>query len=106
MTTGQLSSAAVDDVNLGLVAKCQQGEKAIYFAKFSISKEQPCGEYRIEVHASSQGFESILNNYIDVICMLSFETDFETVDWGDITPGNFDIVGFEAEHADYVDVVI
>ena len=34
-----------------------------------------------------------MNNYIDIVCFLSFDVDFESVDWGDISPGNFDIVG-------------
>ena len=41
--TRQLSAAAVDDINKGMLAKCLQEEKAIYVAFWAISKHQPCG---------------------------------------------------------------
>ena len=90
--TGQVSAAAVDDLNKGLVAKCQQSEKAIYYAQFSISKEQPCGEYRVEASAVASGAETVLTNYIDVTCFYFMQTDFCDVDWGTVTPGLTDIV--------------
>jgi hypothetical protein len=90
--TGQISANAVDDINLGLVAKCQENEKAIYYAKFDISKHQPCGEYRVEAYAVSSGAQAMLTNYIDVICFYSLEIDFDDIDWGQIVPGSNKVV--------------
>jgi hypothetical protein len=90
--TGQVSAASVDDVNLGMIAKCQQNEKAIYYSKFEISKEQPCGEYIVEGYAVSDGSIAVATNYIDVICFWQLEIDFENVNWGTISPGNMKVV--------------
>jgi hypothetical protein len=90
--TGQVTAEAIDDINKGMIAKCQESEKAIYYAKFPLSKHQPCGEYRVELHAVSGGAETVLVNYIDVICMFNMEIDFDGVDWGDITAGLKDVV--------------
>lgn len=86
--TGQLTSAAVSDPNYGIVAKCQESEKALYYAEFPLSKEQMCGEYRIRATAvSTTGATTSLNNYIDVICQYYLAIDFTTVDFGTVTPG-------------------
>jgi hypothetical protein len=90
--TGQIGATAITDPNRGLVAKCYEQEKAIYYADFSISKEQPCGEYRIEAHAVSMGVEDVLTNYIDVVCFFEGVIDFNDVDFGTIFPGLTDIV--------------
>jgi hypothetical protein len=90
--TGQVSAASIDDVNLGIIAKCQQNEKAVYYSKFQISKEQPCGEYIVEGYAVSNGTSSVTVNYIDVVCFWQLEVDFDSVDWGAITPGNMKVV--------------
>jgi hypothetical protein len=90
--TGQVAAASIDDINGGLVAKCQESEKAIYYAKFNISKHQPCGEYKVELHAVSGGNEDVLTNYIDVLCFYFLEIDFNSVDWGLIKPGITKIV--------------
>ena len=66
---GELSGAAVDDINVGIVARCMENVTAIYYARFSISSTQPCGEYRIEAHAVSLvGEAPVLTNFIDVVC--------------------------------------
>jgi len=91
--THQVAAAAIDDVNKGMVAKCQQTEKAIYYAKFALSKHQQCGPYKIELHAvAAGGAESVLVNYLDVLCVYYMKVDFKNVDWGTITPGKKDIV--------------
>ncbi|MEE8443260.1 MAG: hypothetical protein V3S37_05870 [Dehalococcoidia bacterium] len=91
--TGQLTADAVDDINNGMLAKCLQGGKAIYYASFDLSKHQPCGEYRVEVTAVAVGGQTAkLSNYIDVECVYFLEIDFGSVDWGTITPGLTDIV--------------
>jgi hypothetical protein len=87
IATGQVTQQAFEDADNGMIARCLQGGKAFYRAQFEISKHQPCGEYLIEAHAVSNGLESVLTNYIDVICFYSLEIDFETVDWGEIAPG-------------------
>jgi hypothetical protein len=85
--TGQLTADAVDNVDFGMVAKCQQDEKSIYFANFAIDKDQSCGQYRIDLHAVANGAESIRSNFIDVICYIHLNLDFNSVNWGQITPG-------------------
>ncbi len=91
--TGQLTAAAVSDSVTGMIAKCQQLEKALYHQEFPLSKDQPCGEYRIEATAvSAGGAFTTLVNYIDVICVFGLAIDFNVVDWGTITPGLVDRV--------------
>lgn len=91
--TGQIAAAAIDDPNVGLVAKALQQEKAIYYAEFNVSKEQPCGAYKVEAHAVGVGgVEDVLVNYLDIQCFIYGEIDFNTVNWGGITPGLTDIV--------------
>jgi hypothetical protein len=90
--TGQLTADAVDNANFGLVAKCQQAEKAIYFAKFALDKDQACGMYKVELHAVSNGAEAIHTNYIDVLCFYYMNKDFNNVNWGTITPGSMQVL--------------
>jgi hypothetical protein len=85
--TGQVSATSIDDDANGLVALCSEGSKAIYYAEFNLSKHQPCGSYKVELHAVSSGAEDVLVNYIDVLCVFYLELDFEQVDWGTIYPG-------------------
>jgi hypothetical protein len=91
--TGQITAAAVDDVNKGMVAKCIQNEKQFFFGEFLLNKIQPCGEYKIEaVAVDDDGDTTIMTNYIDIVCIFSLTTDFSTVDWGTIDPPNGDQV--------------
>ena len=91
--TGQVAADSIDDQIIGgMVAKCHQNEKAIYYAEFALSKHQPCGEYKIEAHAVSGGAEDVLVNYLDVLCLYYLEIDFSVVDWGDIAPGQTDVL--------------
>lgn len=94
--TGQVSAKAIDETTntLGLVVQCQKGELAIFYSKFSISKEQPCGEYKIEATAGSRGNKNTLTNFIDVVCFFHAVTDFEDtgIDWGFLRPGNRQVV--------------
>jgi hypothetical protein len=87
--TGQLTKDAVDGAGgqQGIIALCQQNVKALYFTEWRISKEQPCGQYKVELHALSNATESVLTNYIDVICFYDLNLDFTSVDYGPITPG-------------------
>jgi len=86
-TTGQLSNAAINDTNNGIVALCQQGGIAIYHATFLISKHQPSGEYRVNLTAVSSGATVSLTNYLDVIPFYNLVTDFTNVDFGVVTAG-------------------
>jgi hypothetical protein len=85
--TGQLSAAAVDDTNRGFRKACAQNERAFYYATFTLSKHQPCGEYRVEAHAVSSGLEDTQTNYIDILCTYFMNLDFQQVNYGTITPG-------------------
>ena len=85
--TGQLSNAAINDTNNGIVALCQQGGLAIYHATFLISKHQPSGEYKVAMTAVSSGATSHLTNYLDVIPFYNLVTDFTNVDFGVVTAG-------------------
>jgi hypothetical protein len=87
VATHQVAAASIDDINKGIVTKCKQNEKALYYAEFQLAKEQPCGAYKIEEHAVSNGAESVLTNYINVLCTYYMQLDFSTVDYGTITPG-------------------
>jgi len=92
-TTGQVSNAAITDSQDGLVALCQEQVKRFYSAVFTISKHQPCGEYRIETHVVSNGVEApVKNYYIDVLCFFDLNVDFAAIDWGQIVPGSTKVV--------------
>jgi len=91
--TGQVAAAAVDNVDKGMRAKCSEEEKAIYYASFDLSKEQPCGKYKIQATAVGVGGKmDKLTNYLDVLCVFYLRIDFNKVDWGTVTPGLKDIV--------------
>lgn len=86
--SGQISAAAVDDPNRGMIALCHEQVKAIYYSEWTMSKEQPCGDYRVEANAVSHGTRAEpIVNYFHVICFIHGELDFTTLDWGGITPG-------------------
>jgi len=99
--TGQVAQAAFDDLNKGMIAKCQQGVKGFYHQEWPLSKDQPCGEYKVELTAvATGGAFTTLTNYIDVECTFMLKIDFGGgicgsggIDWGNITPGNTKIVG-------------
>jgi hypothetical protein len=90
--TGQMTAAAADDENLGMIAKCEQSGKALYYAQFPLSKDQMCGEYQIVLTVTSVGGTDTMTNYIDVPCIFGIRIDFNKVDWADISPGVTDWV--------------
>jgi hypothetical protein len=90
--TGQVSETAIEDESTGLLALCRQGVKAIYWNEFTVSKEQPCGAYRIEAHAVSDANDVFLTNYIWVECFFHLALDFDSVDWGPLSPGDKKVV--------------
>jgi hypothetical protein len=72
---------------------CQEQVKAIYYGEWTISKEQPCGRYRVVAHAVSNATQAeTITNYFDVVCFISGGLDFEELDWGTISPGTTDVV--------------
>ncbi len=89
--TGQLSSAAIGNSSASgsLLERCFNGSLGIYTSSFTISKEQPCGEYMVEMHAVSSGQAAQpLVNYIDVICFHQFEFDQDQITWDQINSGS------------------
>jgi hypothetical protein len=92
--SGQVQAEAVDDTNYGMIALCQQELKAFYHISFPLSKDQQCGVYRAEVTAVSTGGTTTKQSiYFDDPCTFALVVDFDTVDWGTITPGNTKVLG-------------
>jgi hypothetical protein len=86
--SGQVQPEAIDDINWGMIALCQQEVKAFYHVTWPLSKDQQCGVYRAEATAvSASGAIVKQNTYFDVPCIYALQVDFTTVNWGGITPG-------------------
>ena len=79
---GEMTAAAVDDINRGMIAKCQEKEKALYYGQFALSKDQPCGEYKVVASVFNSSGNDTLTNYFDVLCVFGLQIDFNVVDWG------------------------
>ena len=72
-----------------IINECQNQQKGLYYGAFGISKHQPYGPYRIEVHAAKAGgTEAILNYYIDVLGFYQLEKDFTAIDFGPVAPNS------------------
>jgi hypothetical protein len=86
--TLQMAESAVEDPNVGMLALCRENRKAIYHALFQLTKDEPCGTYKVVATAVAAGgnFES-LTNFFNVICNVNLQTDFSAVNWGVIVPG-------------------
>lgn len=83
--TGQMTDAEVAKI----IDKCWQREKAIFRVKEEISKDQPSGEYRVEVTAVNSGGQTFTNvNFFDVLGFVKLQLDFSTVLWGTIGPNS------------------
>jgi hypothetical protein len=81
INTGQMTVAERD----AIIARCVQSEKAIFNVTETVSKEQPCGEYRVEVTVvNTSGNTTKSVNFFDVQCFIYLQTDFTTIDWGTI----------------------
>jgi hypothetical protein len=89
---GEMTAAAADDATNGMITKCLEGEKALYYAEFPLSKDQMCGEYRVDLTVTSVGGTATMTNYIDILCVYGLYIDFDAVDWAGITPGVTDVV--------------
>jgi hypothetical protein len=91
--TGQIAATAIDDEHRGIVAMCQEQVKAIYYGEWTISKEQPCGRYRVVANAVANGvLAEPIENFFDAVCFISGELDFNSLDWGVLAPGATDVV--------------
>ena len=90
--TGQVSKEAIHDADYGIIDRVKQHQKSLWYADWTISKDQMCGEYRIEAHAVANGAEAVLTNYIDIECFFNLEIDFSSVNWGAILPGTSKVV--------------
>jgi hypothetical protein len=92
--TGQLTASAVEDATNGMLALCRESRKAIYHATIELTKDEPCGSYKVVATAVAAGGNFItLTNSFDVLCNVFLEADFTTVNWGTVVPG------FEADVA-------
>jgi hypothetical protein len=81
INTGQLTSAE----QTAIITRCGQSEKAIYRVRETISKDQPCGEYRREVTVvNTSGTPFTLVDYFDVLCFVHMQLDFTTINWGTV----------------------
>jgi len=98
LRTGQIASATIAG-QTGLIAMENQGELELWRGSFDLSKHQPCGPYRVEAYATSYTGDTTeaVVNYIDVVCFVELETDFTSVDWGQITPGSSKVVAGDVD---------
>jgi hypothetical protein len=79
--TGQVSEEAVESI----VTSCAQQQKKLYQSHFTLSKHQPCGEYKVVAHAVPViGPEDTLTNYFDVLCFIHLDLDYTTVSWTNV----------------------
>ena len=100
--TGQVTKDSFDDTNKGMISLCNQNVKGLYSAVWPLSKDQPCGEYRIDATAVAVGgATTTLTNYIDVLCTFQLKIDFAGnpptcpggINFGTLSPGFTTTVG-------------
>jgi hypothetical protein len=71
--TEQVSEEAVESI----ITSCAQQQKKLYQSHFTLSKHQPCGEYRVVAHAVPViGPEDTLENFFDVLCFIHLDLDY------------------------------
>jgi len=87
--SGQLTTPAVlDTVNSrGIIPQCVEGVKGLFHAKFQLDKDEACGEFKIIATATVNTVETRRTNYIDIPCNFYLQSDFTTVNWGQVTLG-------------------
>jgi hypothetical protein len=79
--TGQVAAGTVD----GLLARVERGETSLYAAYMTVLDGAPCGEYRVEITASTgEGPSSTTDGYFDVVCSYFYDVDVRKVFWGTI----------------------
>ncbi len=84
VTTGQIDLAEAQQLPDG----CRLGTLALYAGSFGLSYLDGCGEFRVEGTARTpKGDERTLSVTIDVLCFVSLEIDFGSIEWGSVAPG-------------------
>jgi hypothetical protein len=74
--TGQMTQAEVTNI----IDKCEQGEEAIFRVRETVSKDQPYGEYRVEVTVANSVGATFRNvNYFDVLPFIQEDDDGDGV---------------------------
>ncbi|NOX31288.1 MAG: hypothetical protein GXP35_14750 [Actinobacteria bacterium] len=89
--TGQIATDTLTGQS-GIIARAAEYELGLFKGRFWLDKHQPCGEYEVRLYASNDGDTSTLSNTLSVLCFVELVTDFTTVDWGVISPGDIDVV--------------
>jgi hypothetical protein len=85
---GELTSAAVNDTNNGMLALCNEGAKSLWHNAFTLSKDDPNGTYSVVTHAiDTVGAVSTETVSFSVEPFIAFEQDFNAVNWGSMVPG-------------------
>lgn len=84
--TGQLSSTAVNNATHGIIALCNEGVKQLWHNAFTVSKDQPSGQYKIvETAVDKNGNVAHLTYYIDIIPFFDLAINFSSVNYGTIS---------------------
>ncbi len=89
--TGQIANDTATSQQ-GIISRAVQDDLSLWSNSFLLSKHQPCGTYKVVERATYLGWTSTVTNNIEVLCFVNLEADFNTVQWGDITPGGTDYV--------------
>ena len=81
MDNGEMTQGARDTI----IDECRNQTKSLWYGAFGISKHQPYGEYKVEVHAYvAGGTETVLTYYIDVLPFYHLEKDFTSINFGPV----------------------
>lgn len=83
--TNQLTQADADLI----VEECGKNVLIVFRVIGDLSKHQPCGIYTVEAQAVDQAGNidpTPLVNTFEVLCVIGFEKDFDSVDFGQILP--------------------
>lgn len=89
IATGQVSSAAVNDTNGGMIALCNQGVKSFWYGAFPLSKHQPWGIYKVVADANTDnGGFATMTYYFNVQPTIALDKDFTTVNYGALAPNS------------------
>lgn len=89
--TGQIANDTATSQQ-GIISRAVQDDLSLWSNSFLLSKHQPCGTYTVVERATYLGWTSTVTNNIEVLCFVNLEADFNSVQWGDITPGGTDYV--------------
>ena len=93
ISDGELTNAAVNDPNNGMLALCNEGTKSLWHNAFTLSKDDPNGTYQVVTHAiDTVGALSTQTVTFGVNPFIAFEQDFSAVNWGPMVPGTSKIV--------------